>query len=56
MTLTVGAGWMREEFDLLGQSFENRGKRLNEMIPALRALVARAAGCRGAASTTRCRS
>ena len=38
VTLTVGAGWMREEFDLLGQSFENRGKRLNEMIPALRAL------------------
>ena len=29
---------MREEFDLLGQSFDNRGKRLNEMIPALRAL------------------
>jgi probable F420-dependent oxidoreductase len=38
VSLTVGAGWMREEFDLLGQSFDNRGKRLNEMIPALRAL------------------
>jgi probable F420-dependent oxidoreductase len=38
VTLTVGAGWMREEFELLGQSFDNRGKRLNEMIPALRAL------------------
>lgn len=38
VALTVGAGWMREEFDLLGQSFDNRGKRLNEMIPALRAL------------------
>jgi len=38
VALTVGAGWMREEFDLLGQPFENRGKRLNEMIPALRAL------------------
>jgi len=38
VTLTVGAGWMREEFELLGQSFEDRGKRLNEMIPALRAL------------------
>lgn len=36
--LAVGAGWMREEFDLLGQSFDNRGKRLDEMIPALRAL------------------
>lgn len=38
VALTVGAGWMREEFDLLGQSFANRGRRLNEMIPALRAL------------------
>jgi probable F420-dependent oxidoreductase len=38
VALTVGAGWMREEFDLLGQSFANRGKRLNEMIPALRAM------------------
>src|SRR5258708_1452293 len=33
VTLTVAAGWMREEFELLGQSFEDRGKRLNEMIP-----------------------
>lgn len=38
VTLTVGAGWMREEFDLLGQSFDDRGARLDEMIPALRAL------------------
>jgi len=38
VTLTVGAGWMREEFELLGQPFGNRGKRLDEMIPALRAL------------------
>jgi probable F420-dependent oxidoreductase len=40
VALTVGVGWMREEFELLGQSFANRGKRLNEMIPALRALWA----------------
>jgi probable F420-dependent oxidoreductase len=38
VTLTVAAGWMREEFELLGQSFDDRGERLNEMIPALRAL------------------
>jgi probable F420-dependent oxidoreductase len=38
VTLAVGAGWMREEFDLLGQDFDNRGPRLNEMIQALRAL------------------
>jgi probable F420-dependent oxidoreductase len=38
VSLAVGAGWMREEFELLGQDFDNRGKRLDEMIPALRAL------------------
>lgn len=38
VALTVGAGWMREEFEMLGQPFSNRGRRLNEMIPALRAL------------------
>lgn len=35
VALTVGAGWMREEFDLMGQDFTNRGKRLDEMIRAL---------------------
>ena len=29
---------MREEYELLGQEFGNRGKRLDELIPALRAL------------------
>ncbi len=38
VSLAVGAGWMREEFELLGQDFGNRGRRLDEMIPALRAL------------------
>jgi probable F420-dependent oxidoreductase len=38
VSLAVGAGWMREEFELLGQDFDNRGPRLNEMIEALRAL------------------
>lgn len=36
--LSLGAGWMKEEFDLMGQDFSTRGKRLDEMIPALRAL------------------
>jgi probable F420-dependent oxidoreductase len=36
--LGVGAGWCKEEFDLTGQDFANRGKRLDDMIPALRAL------------------
>lgn len=35
VALTVGAGWMREEFELMGQDFTNRGKRLDEMIRAL---------------------
>jgi probable F420-dependent oxidoreductase len=36
--LGVGAGWCQEEFDATGQDFHNRGKRLDDMIPALRAL------------------
>jgi probable F420-dependent oxidoreductase len=38
VSLGVGVGWMREEYELLGQDFDSRGKRLNEMIPALREL------------------
>jgi probable F420-dependent oxidoreductase len=40
VSLAAGVGWMREEYDLMGQDFSTRGKRLNEMIPALRALWA----------------
>ncbi len=36
--LGVGVGWCREEFEQTGQEFANRGRRLDEMIPALRAL------------------
>lgn len=36
--LGVGVGWCKEEFDATGQDFHNRGKRLDDMIPALRAL------------------
>ncbi|MCV7223205.1 TIGR03619 family F420-dependent LLM class oxidoreductase [Mycolicibacterium elephantis] len=38
VSLAVGVGWMREEYDLMGQDFGTRGARLNEMIPALREL------------------
>ncbi|KWX22095.1 F420-dependent oxidoreductase [Mycolicibacterium wolinskyi] len=38
VSLGVGVGWMREEFELMGQDFDTRGKRLDEMIPALREL------------------
>jgi probable F420-dependent oxidoreductase len=36
--LGVGVGWCKEEFIQTGQDFHNRGKRLDDMIPALRAL------------------
>jgi probable F420-dependent oxidoreductase len=36
--LGVGVGWCKEEFDQTGQDFARRGKRLDEMIVALRAL------------------
>ncbi|BBX17397.1 hypothetical protein MDUV_22570 [Mycolicibacterium duvalii] len=38
VSLAVGVGWMREEYALMGQDFRTRGSRLDEMIPALRAL------------------
>ena len=36
LELGVGAGWMREEFEIIGQPFEKRGKRLDESIDLLR--------------------
>jgi len=38
VSLGVGVGWMREEFDIMGQSFANRGRRLDEMLVVLRKL------------------
>jgi probable F420-dependent oxidoreductase len=38
VNLGVAAGWCKEEFDLTGQEFSDRGARLDDMIPALRAL------------------
>jgi probable F420-dependent oxidoreductase len=38
VSIGVGAGWMAEDFAAFGQDFGNRGRRLDEMIPALRAL------------------
>lgn len=34
--LGVGAGWMKEEFDLIGQSYSGRGRRLLEMVALMR--------------------
>jgi probable F420-dependent oxidoreductase len=38
VTLTVGVGWSKIEFHLLGQRFEQRGRRTDEMIEVLRKL------------------
>jgi probable F420-dependent oxidoreductase len=37
VVLGVGAGWLREEFEYLGASFDDRGKRLSEGMRLLRA-------------------
>jgi probable F420-dependent oxidoreductase len=38
VTLGVGAGWMKEEFEALGVDFKTRGSRFNEMIEVMRKL------------------
>ena len=38
VALGVGAGWMREEFELMQQPFAGRGRRMDEMIDVLRTL------------------
>ncbi|HEX2383190.1 MAG TPA: LLM class F420-dependent oxidoreductase [Acidimicrobiales bacterium] len=38
VTLGVGVGWLREEFEAIGVPFERRGRRLDENIAAMRAL------------------
>ena len=38
LTLGVGIGWNEVEYEALGQSFTNRGRRIEEQIAVLRAL------------------
>lgn len=38
VSLGLAAGWCEEEFEQTGQSFRDRGRRLDDMIPALRTL------------------
>ena len=38
VALGIGVGWMKEEFDLLGQSFDGRGQRTDETVEILRLL------------------
>jgi probable F420-dependent oxidoreductase len=40
VSLGVGVGWMREEFDVLGERFDARGRRLDEMLDVIRKLWA----------------
>ncbi|MGH0034003.1 MAG: TIGR03619 family F420-dependent LLM class oxidoreductase [Myxococcota bacterium] len=39
VVLGIGAGWMKEEFELVGQPFARRGRRLEESLGILRALL-----------------
>ena len=38
LELGIGVGWCREEFELLGQRFDRRGKRTDEMLELMKAL------------------
>src|SRR5438552_1893263 len=38
VTLGVGMGWYRDEFEFMGVEFEGRGRRADEMIRLMRAL------------------
>jgi probable F420-dependent oxidoreductase len=38
LLLGLGIGWQREEYEAVGASFRDRGRRLNEAIPVMRAL------------------
>ena len=38
VTLGVGVGWLEEEFEVVGQSFHDRGRRADEIIGVLRRL------------------
>ena len=40
ITLAVGVGWQKAEFDIVGQSFSNRGKRADEMLEIIPRLMA----------------
>jgi probable F420-dependent oxidoreductase len=38
--LSIGVGWMKEEFDAIGASFHDRGRRTDEYVAAMRELWA----------------
>lgn len=40
VALGIGVGWIREEFEVLGEEFEHRGSRMDEMVDVMRKLWA----------------
>lgn len=38
LVLGIGAGWMKEEFELVGESFAGRGQRMEEALEVMRKL------------------
>src|SRR2546427_522263 len=38
LILGVGAGWLKPEFDLLGENFRNRGRRFDESLRLMRSI------------------
>jgi probable F420-dependent oxidoreductase len=38
--LGFGAGWLREEFEIMGVPFEQRGKRMDAQLPIIQSLLA----------------
>ena len=36
LTVAIGVGWMKEQFDALGAPFKDRGRRVTEMVNAMR--------------------
>ncbi|MBJ22192.1 MAG: TIGR03619 family F420-dependent LLM class oxidoreductase [bacterium] len=38
--LGFGAGWLREEFEIMGVPFEQRGRRMDEQLPIIQRLLA----------------
>lgn len=38
LVVGIGVGWLRPEFEIMGESWEDRGRRTDEIIPLLRRL------------------
>jgi probable F420-dependent oxidoreductase len=36
LTVAIGVGWMKEQFEILGAPFKDRGRRTTEMVKAMR--------------------